>query len=95
MEETHLFTQITQQTGTTGFVLQPAACQGDDVWQGHSQCLAEHSTFPALAQAKAEVLPAGSWRLMEQDWQSTWAGQEGQVAGAVGMGGPGASPLCF
>lgn len=29
----------------------------------------------------AEVLPAaGTWRLMEQDWQSTWAGQEGHIA---------------
>lgn len=45
-------------------------------------------TFPALA----EVLPAGS-RRMERDWQSPWAGQEGQIAGAVGMGGPGASHL--
>lgn len=32
----HTFTHITQQTGTTGFALWPTACQGDDVWQGHS-----------------------------------------------------------
>lgn len=86
------FPQIPQQTGTKGFLLQPAASQGDDVWQGHSQCWAEHGTSPALAEAKAEVLPAGSWKLMEQDWQGTWAGQQGHTAGAVGMGGPGLHP---
>lgn len=73
------FTQITQQRGTTGFILQPAACQRDDVWQGHRQCLAEHSTLPALTEAKAEVLPAESWRLLEQTGRAPGLGRRGRL----------------
>lgn len=55
----NVFTQITQQTGTTGSVLQPAACQGDDVWQGHSQCLWHISSSGRGASSREQEDGAG------------------------------------
>lgn len=60
----NVFTKVTQQKSTEWFVLEPAAYQDDDVWQGYSWCLAEGSTFPAWAMAAGlgvqSPVPAGA-----------------------------------